>query len=115
MVQPETEFPNYPIIIVQRCMISDTIVQKEFLLAWVARVGSCVDAAVPVSTLGGSVFVQRETCRWPLLQSAPPKRLDIALYVQFAQADVCLQCKNDVVMTVQQLSVWAVLGFGFLP
>ena len=28
----------------------------------VARVGSCVDAAVPVS-LGGSVFIQREKCR----------------------------------------------------
>ena len=24
-------------------------------------------------------FVQREECRWPLLQSAPSKRLDIAV------------------------------------
>ena len=52
-----------------------------------------------------SVFVQREKCRWPLLQSAPPKRSDIAVSSQVAEADVCLQSKNDVVMTVQQLSV----------
>ena len=46
-------------------------------LLWVARVGSCVDTAVPVSVFGG-FLVQREECRWPLLQSTSLKRLDVA-------------------------------------
>ena len=41
----------------------------------------------------------------PLLQSAPPKRFGIVVLIPLARADVCLQFKNDVVMTVQQFAV----------
>ena len=61
------------------------------------------------------VVVQREMRRWLLLQSAPPKRLDIAVLIQLARAEVCLQSKDDVVMTVQQWSVWAGVGFCSSP
>ena len=52
--------------------------------------------------LSVAFFVQREECRCPLLQSASPKRLDIAVQCYLARADVCLPSKDDVVMTVQR-------------
>ena len=40
---------------------------------------------------------------------------EFAVESQFVRADVCLQSTNDVVMKVQQVSVWAGLRFGSPP
>ena len=72
----------------------------------VARVGSCVDAGVLVSTLGVSVFCPDRGLSWLLFQAARPHGLYFAVLFQLPRVDVCVQFRHEVVMTVLQLSVW---------